>query len=611
MKGVKWILGLAVLGMAQLSAAQITIGDNTKLSAGGLATFGYQGSYGDDIQSSHGLNAGFDGKINGSYYNPNFLNFQLHPYYDQSRSDSNYQSLTGASGIDGTANLFTGSRYPGSVSYHYDANSTGTFGLVGQPNFTTYGRSQGFGVNWSAILPDMPTISVGFSEGSGHSTVYGTNEEANSSTRLFNIHSNYQIEGFRLTAYYDHNNLESKFPEFLSGNGESALTSSGQDFGIGAQHPLPFNGTFSINYNRASANSDYRSSGKQITSTANDTNYTDSNETANATFHPSGKLSVNVTQNYTSNLTGYVAQSLSSNGAAVPGINLGSGSYSSTFGGGAMYAFTNYLSASAQATYYHQHYSGKSYDGTYLAGTVNYGKRLWDTLTFSASVIDSSNGQGTNAVGFVGSVNAFRRFGLWQTSGQFSYAQNVQTLLVTYTTSYFNYSANLRRRLPAGMTWIAAVNGNHSGLSTYKGTSQHGESYSTSLSMRRADINGFYTQSTGISLLGSGGIITPAATPGVIDYISFNGNSYGGGLSVAPARRLSISGTFSRAISNTISSTYSHNNTEIINAQLQYHLRRIGLLAGYTRYTQGISAAGAPANTTTYFVGVTRWFDFF
>jgi hypothetical protein len=80
---------------------------------------------------------------------------------------------------------------------------------------------------------------------------------------------------------------------------------------------------------------------------------------------------------------------------------------------------------------------------------------------------------------------------------------------------------------------------------------------------------------------------------------------------VQPLKRLAISGSFSRAISNTLASTTSHNNTEIFNAQMQYHLRRIGLQAGYTRFTQGISAIGAPVNSTSYFVGISRWFDFF
>ena len=50
--------------MAQLICAQsvpqsqtpeLSIGENTKLSAGGLFTFGYSGDYGDVIPSDHGL----------------------------------------------------------------------------------------------------------------------------------------------------------------------------------------------------------------------------------------------------------------------------------------------------------------------------------------------------------------------------------------------------------------------------------------------------------------------------------------------------------------------------------------------------------------------------
>src|SRR5450755_327424 len=148
-------LGLAVLAMAPLAAAQppvqaLSIGENTKVNAGGMFTFGYDGAYGDDIPSNHGLNLGFDGKVAGYYYNPQFISFTAHPYYDQSRADSSSQSLTGASGVDGTANFFSGSHFPGSASYNYARNSTGTFGLTGQPDLTTVGTSRGFGVNWSA-----------------------------------------------------------------------------------------------------------------------------------------------------------------------------------------------------------------------------------------------------------------------------------------------------------------------------------------------------------------------------------------------------------------------------------------------------------------------------
>jgi hypothetical protein len=131
------------------------------------------------------------------------------------------------------------------------------------------------------------------------------------------------------------------------------------------------------------------------------------------------------------------------------------------------------------------------------------------------------------------------------------------------------------------------------------------------MSMRRFSVNALFSQANGVSLLGAGGIVSPTKTPGLTDFIVFNGSSYGGGISVTPMKRMTISGSFSRAISNTLATTDSHNNTEIFNAQMQYHLRRIGLQAGYLRFTQGISAIGAPANTTSFFVGMTRWFDFF
>jgi hypothetical protein len=616
MKAANRIIGLAVLMMAQLVYAQqpqsqtpeLSIGENTKLSAGGLFTFGYTGDYGDVISSQHGLTFGVDGRVAGYYYNPNFISFTATPYYNQSRDNSSYQSLTGATGISSTVDLFKGSHFPGSVSYRYDRNSSGNFGLTGQPNFTTIGSGQGFGVNWSALLPNLPTITVGYSQGEGSGTIYGTSETTNSSTRLFNVRSNYEFAGFRLNAFYDRNSLNSKFPEFLAGQSESVQDSTGNDVGFGAQHALPIHGQFYANFNRSSSHSNYFSSTGQA---SDQSSYVDDIVNSGASFHPTHRVSLNLTENYTSNLNGYLAQNASGQGVAEPGINLGSGAHSSTLGGGATYLFTNNLSASTQATYYDQEYFGKNYTGTYLSGTVNYGKRLWDMFTFSGSVIDSSNGQGTNALGFVGNVNFFHNIEGFQVSGVFTYAQNVQSLLATYTSSYYSYSANLHRRLPRGLQWTAAFNGAHSGLTNYEGTSSSGEGYSTSLGSRKINLTANYTQSTGISLLGAGGFVPISGTPGVSDFITFGGSSYGGGISLTPVRRLVIAGSFNRAISNTIGETTSHNNTEIYNAQMQYHLRKIGLQAGYTRFTQGISAVGAPANTTSYFVGISRWFDFF
>lgn len=613
MRPANRIIGLALLVMAQFVCAQdqnqLSIGENTKLSAGGLLTFGYSGDYGNDVPSSHGLNGGIDGKLSGYYYSPNFLSFTATPYYNQSRANSSFQSLTGASGVDGTANLFTGSHFPGSVNYHYDRNSSGVFGLAGQPNFTTVGKGQGFGINWSALFPNLPTLSVGYSQGAGSGTIYGTDQETSSNTRILNVHSGYQVAGFLLNAYYTRDNLKSAFPQFLAGQSESVQDSSANTVGAGAQHSLPFHGSGYANYNRTSSNTNYSSGAGQSSYTSN---YVDDIENAGATFHPTQKLSFDISENYTSNLSGYLAQTLSTTGVAAPGINLGTGAHSTTVGGGTSYQFTNYLSGSAQATHYNQYFFGQSFTGTFMSGTVSYSKRLLDMFSFSASVVDSSTGLGNNSVGFVGNVNFSHRFLGWNTSAVFSYAQNVQSILITYTTSSYNYSANVRRRLPHNLLWTTAFSGMHSGLTNLQGTSSHAEGYSTSLGTRTITVNANYGKSEGISLLGAGGLVPVAGTPGINEFILFNGSNYGGGFSVSPFSRLVFSGNFSRAISSTIGQSIpSHNNTEVYNAQLQYHVRRIGFQAGYTRFTQGISAVGTPATSSAYFAGITRWFDFF
>src|SRR5215469_9656638 len=188
---VKFFGWLGFLLATQFASAQVQIGDNTHMNAGGLFSVGYAGDYGDQIQSSHGLQFGASGNLSGYYYNPNFLNFNVTPYYNQSTADSSFQSLTNASGVAATANFFTGSRFPGSVTYRYDYNSTGNFGLPNTPNFTTQGTGQGFGVTWSALLPDWPTLTVGYQQGSGSGTLYGTNQESSSDQKLFNVHSSY------------------------------------------------------------------------------------------------------------------------------------------------------------------------------------------------------------------------------------------------------------------------------------------------------------------------------------------------------------------------------------------------------------------------------------
>jgi hypothetical protein len=603
-----WFL---ILGIALSAKAQLKLGDDAEMKGSGLVTLGYQGDFGDQIQSTHGLQAGLDGTFSGYYYNPNFLSFNIIPYYNQSRANSSYQSLTNASGVTASANLFSGTHFPGSVNYNYAYNSTGTLGLAGAPNFTTVGTGQGFGVSWSALFPGWPTLSVAYSEGSGSGNLYGTDQTTQSNNHNLNVQSSYEWSGFKLNAFYDRLTQHLNYPLFLAGQDADSDT-NGHDFGFGASHTLPLNGQFYANYERSSFSTDFQNGTEPQ---SNNSNYTTDYETAGANFLPLRKLSLFASESYINNLSGYLTQNLTSSGILPAPVNLGSASNSFTGGGGATYQFTQNLSGTAQATYYQQHYFGNTYTGTYASGTVNYNKRLLDTFTFSASVVDFANGQGNNSVGLIGTVNAFRSIGHWELSGEFSYVQNVQSTLITETISSYYYNANLHRRLSNRLQWTAAFNGYHSGLTNQPDTENHAESYGTTLAYKWISAGALYANNSGNALLTSGGLVPLPPLPGQpnTNVVMFSGSNYGGNLTISPLRRLTIAGAYSRSLSNTLANAIaSRNNSELLYAQLQYHLRRIDLQAGYTRFTQGISATGTPPGTeNTYFVGVSRWFNFF
>ena len=601
-----WVL---LLGIAPATAQLKLDGDNVEMRGNALVTVGYQGAYGNQSPSSHGMEVGLDGNFSGSYYNSNFLNFNVTPYFNQSRANSSYDSLSNASGVTGVANLFSGSHFPGSVSYNYAYNSTGTAGLSSLPNFTTVGKGQGFGINWSELIPYWPTLSVGFTEGSGSGNLYGTDQKTESNNHNLTLRSSYAWRGFNLNAFYNQLAQHSEFPIFLAGQ-DAISDSHDHNLGFGTSHTLPWKGQFFTNYNRSSFSNDYQSGTPQT----NNSNETTDYQTSGVSFHPTQKFSFSGSESYTSNLSGYLAQNLTS-GNSVPPLNLGSASHSFTGGGGASYQFTQSLTGSAMATYYNQHYFGATYTGTYLSGTMSYNKRLLNTFTFSASVVDFANGQGHNSLGFIGTANAFHRIGRWELSGVFSYQQNVQSALVTFTASSYNYSANLHRRFGGGVQWTAAFNGSHSGLTNQPNTANHGESYGTTLSYRRISAGALYANNGGNALFSAGGLLPLPPLPGQLNsnLVLFSGHSYAGSFSITPLRRLTLTGSYNRSFNNTLADLIaSRNNTDLVYGQLHYRLRRIELLAGFSKITQGISASGTPpGSVTSYYGGVSRWFDFF
>jgi hypothetical protein len=76
---------------------------------------------------------------------------------------------------------------------------------------------------------------------------------------------------------------------------------------------------------------------------------------------------------------------------------------------------------------------------------------------------------------------------------------------------------------------------------------------------------------------------------------------------------LTISASWSKSDSATSGgSTNSNNKNEIANAFIQYRLRKIYVNAGYSRLDQSLSASGGPPiKLVSYYIGISRWFNFF
>src|SRR6185437_12909114 len=117
--------------------AQLKWGE-TSSRANGTVSSGYTATYGNTIESSHGFTMGGAGTLSGSFHSPNFLSYNFSPYLNQSRSNSNFQSISNASGINLSTNIFSGSKFPGSISYSTAYNSDGNYGIPGLASYVTH-----------------------------------------------------------------------------------------------------------------------------------------------------------------------------------------------------------------------------------------------------------------------------------------------------------------------------------------------------------------------------------------------------------------------------------------------------------------------------------------
>jgi hypothetical protein len=74
-----------------------------------------------------------------------------------------------------------------------------------------------------------------------------------------------------------------------------------------------------------------------------------------------------------------------------------------------------------------------------------------------------------------------------------------------------------------------------------------------------------------------------------------------------------VSASYGKSDGSTIDPTLNiFTNNTLINATMQYRLRKIFVNGGYTRLQQNAGTPGSsPTMVTSYFIGFSRWFNFF
>jgi len=587
--------------------AQVRFGE-TSTSANGTISSGYTATYGNMTGSTHGWTAGGAGTFTGYFHSPNFLSYNFSPYLNQSRANSNFQSISNASGLNLSTNIFAGSKFPGSINYAKAYNSEGNYAVPGLANFVTHGNSDTFGINWNENLPDAPSFSAGFQSGTSNYTVYGTSDEGKNSFHSLNLHSGYKWEGFSMGAYYTKGGAHSMVPQVVS-FAPADIRSTSDAYGFNVTHLIPLQGSVAASINRSDWNTDYAGT---------NTNGSIDIVNASAGVHPTGKLSVTATANYSDNLTGQIIQSVISAGGAVPGLNTNQSSNSLDLLTVATYTPVANLQTSGFFERRTQSFLGTDYGVKSYGGSAVYAHTLLNGTFNSAVTVtaNSSEQNGQDSIGLSTSENYSNILYGWHLNESFSYAQNVQTLLVTYMNSFYNFSGNARRNWGRFNVSMGG-GGARTALTEQNGVSNSSQNYNAAMGFGPwISANGSYAKSDGQALAtGTGLVGVPVPVPVLpSDLVSlFGGKSYSFGLSSTPQKRLILEASYAKSTSSTSNSGInSANDNSQFNTLIQYQLRKLYFVSGYSRLQQGFSVAGTqPEIISSYYMGLSRWFKFF
>jgi hypothetical protein len=610
MRVLVYLLALGAM-LAAPAWAQVEVGQNTSLSLSGDLGFGYDGEYGNQTGSSHGTSLNGDAVLQGYYYNPKFVSFFVDPIYNRSQANSGQGSITDASSVNAGVNIFSGSHFPGSISFGEGFDSSGIYGFGTTPGLTTTsGKSHSFGIGWAELIPGAPPLSVQYSQTASSNSIFATDQEDHTSTKSLNMFSNYKLAGWYLGGRFTNIRTHTELPSVITDEGSETGDTDATAFSANANHKLPLRGSFGVGYTWS-----------EFSGENNGTTLSGSNQMINATaaFAPTQRLTSSFELDYNSSLTGEIEQQLVGVGAVNPQVNLGTSGYSIAMSNYDNVALTKSLSAGFSVGHIQQEVYGETVSATHFSAIVNYRflKPLWGTVVLYAGVNDQANEGGNQGAGLVAGANFSKQWSNFQLSGSFGYSQDTQTVLADQTTSNYTYLANAQRRLSRRIRWMGTFSGFHTGLGELEGSSAHAENYGTNLVFKMYNVGADYSHTSGTALLTANGLVAPPGTisptlPGN-DYLLDTGSSYSFSFTANPIRKLTFSSSYTKTINDSQAQTLATNSaSRVFLVFTTYQFRKMEFTSGYTNLNQFVSAAGLPeASYSNFYVGLQRWFKAF
>jgi hypothetical protein len=591
-----------VLTCVSSANGQMMVGDKFKMLMNGNVGAVYSGNYGNFIGSNHSLGLGINGTLEGYYFNPQFLSFQVRPYYDRAQSNADSQLITRGTGLESSVSVFGGSQFPGSISYGRDFSSNSEFRIAGVPSVLGDSSSSNFNISWSALLRGLPSLQASYSMSDSTSTLLGTTSQGKSASKSFNLNSSYSLGGFSLQGRLGHYNTDFLSPSFLTGATVDS-SSSNTNYGIIATRRLPLSGSLGLGWSRTTSE------------TGND-HFASSSYTASAGFSPWRRLSVSGFCNYTTNDMVELAQWFDDN-TLPPLVRFNSNSSATYLNTTGTFTVGHGLTVTGYMNHRIRHSQEQDLANTQYGGTVNFQKlsNLFGFMRVSVGVVDTATQDGNSTLGLVTNLNLTRKFGAWETSADFSYFQNTQTLFNAVTTSDYTYGGMLRRKIDSSTHWSASFRESRSGLTAQGGSNNVSDSFLTNISWNKYSFSGSYSRANGEALLGANGTLTPTPLGSLFSdyFLTFNARSYALIASTQWFRVLTLSGSYTKVSSSAVRNlSDTFNNGDRYSARLALRLRRLYIIGGFDHAVQTSSTIpGGPHSVNSYYVSLSRWFNIF